>query len=79
MGDKKIASQILEEMTAFTPKDGDPVPGRKSMQDVSEKQLKFLHPKIKKQWDELKKSTDLPEIDRDQATTPMKELNKKGK
>jgi len=45
----------LETLTAFEGKDG-PVPGRKDITKVSEAQLKYLHPRVKKEIDAHRKA-----------------------
>jgi len=47
-GDEKGAKAKLQEMTAFTGKDGNQVPGKNDINRLSEKQIEILHGKLAK-------------------------------
>lgn len=54
-GDESAAKERLKALTTFKGKDGM-VPGKASVNDVSEKQLEFLVPKVEKEYEEFLKS-----------------------
>lgn len=65
-GDTEKASGDLEKRTSFVPRgksEKDRVPGRTSVRDLSAKQIKFLHPKLRDEWKKAgfpKKETSPP-------------------
>lgn len=54
-GDKEAASQELEAYTSFVGRDGKTVPGKKKLEDLSEKMIPVTYGKVKKAYDEWKK------------------------
>jgi hypothetical protein len=54
-GDVEVAGKMLARHTAFTGKDGKEVAGKRDVSQLSEKQIIFTYPKIKKAYDEWEK------------------------
>ncbi len=70
-GNVKKAKDFYKEMTAFTPKDGEPYPGQQDPDRWSTAQIKRVHPKVKKRYDEFTAGRDqkegkIPERDIDE-------------
>jgi hypothetical protein len=49
-GDKTLAADQLEQMTTFTGKDGREVKGKRSLKDLSAKQIDILYGKVEKTY-----------------------------
>lgn len=56
--DQEQAKDLLEVITRFTGKDGKEVPGKKSVDAMSEAQVKVAYGKVKKEYEKWKKGAE---------------------